>query len=73
MLASADQARKNFMKSEDKNSDRNILAGVLQMFYNDIEKGQHPIGFYEGLRNTYGDLKENAPIKNMPPMFSKRP
>jgi hypothetical protein len=60
LLASADLERKNFIRSEDLNSDRNILAGVLQMFYNNIDKPQHPIGFYEGLRNTYGDLKENA-------------
>ncbi len=60
LLASADLERKNFISSEDLNSDRHILAGVLQMFYNNIDKPQHPIGFYEGLRNTYGDLKENA-------------
>ncbi len=60
LLASADLARKNFVAGEDLNSDRQILAGVLQMFYNNIDRPQHPIGFYEGLRNTYGDLKENA-------------
>jgi Peptidase S46 len=60
LLASADQARKNFINSEDINADRNILAGVLQMFYNNIDKPQHPIGFFEGLRNTYGDLKDNT-------------
>ena len=60
LLASADQARKNYIEGEDINSDRNIVAGVLQMFYNNIDKAQHPIGFYEGLRNTYGDLKDNS-------------
>ena len=33
------------------------------MFYNDIDKSQHPIGFYEGIKNTYGDLREDATYK----------
>ena len=60
LLASSNLLRKNFIASEDINSDRNILAGSLQMFYNNIDKNQQPIGFYEGLRNTYGDLKEKT-------------
>ena len=33
------------------------------MFYNDVDKSQHPIGFYEGLKASYGDLKEEATYK----------
>jgi len=58
LLASTNEARKTFISSEDINSDRFILAGVLQMYYNNIDKAQQPIGFFEGLRNTYGDLKD---------------
>lgn len=52
--------RKAFLESEDKPSDEQILAVVCKMFYNDIDKSQHPIGFYEGIKNTYGDLKDDA-------------
>jgi hypothetical protein len=54
----ADKAREEFMKSENKPSDQNIVAAVLQMFYDEIDKTQHPIGFYESLRNNFGDLKD---------------
>ena len=57
-LAAADKARKSFLTEENKISDQRILAATAQMFYNDIDKNQHPISFYENLKNTYGDLKE---------------
>ena len=60
LLASADQSRTKFIATEDINSDRNIQSGVLQMFYNNIDKSQQPIGFYENVRNTYGDLKDKS-------------
>lgn len=55
--------RKIFLDGEDKQSDEQILAVVCKMFYNDIDKSQHPIGFYEAIKNTYGDLKEDATFK----------
>ena len=30
------------------------------MFYNDIDKNQHPIGFYESLKGSFGDLKDES-------------
>ena len=33
------------------------------MFYNDIDKSQHPIGFYESLKTTYGSLNDEATFK----------
>lgn len=59
----AKTARANFLESENKVSDQNIVAKVLMMFYNDIDKSQHPIGFYESLRGSYGDLKDEASYK----------
>lgn len=45
------------MKSENKVSDQKILAEVLYRFYNEIEKNQHPINFYDNLKATVGDIK----------------
>lgn len=56
----ANEARAEFIKAEHAPSDKKILASVLMMFYNDIDKSQHPIGFYESIKNTYGDLKDAA-------------
>ena len=59
----ADNQRKAFLEGEDLPSDVKILAAVAQAFYNDIDKSQHPIGFYEKLKAAYGDLKEEATYK----------
>ena len=55
--------RKAFLEHEDLPSDEKILAAVCMMFYNDVDKNQHPIGFYEGLKAGYGDLKDEATYK----------
>ena len=62
-LIAAETARKTFLAAEDKPSDEKILAQTALLFYNDIDKSQHPIGFYEGLKATYGDLKEEQTYK----------
>ncbi len=59
----ADNQRKNFLESEDKPSDVKILAAVAQAFYNEVDKNQHPIGFYEKLKASYGDLGDEATYK----------
>jgi hypothetical protein len=59
----ADNQRKSFMEAEDKPSDVRILAGVAQAFYNEVDKSQHPIGFYEKLKAGYGDLRDDATYK----------
>jgi hypothetical protein len=33
------------------------------MFYNDIDKNQYPIGFYEGIKAAFGNLKEEQTFK----------
>ncbi len=51
------------LKSENKISDQNIVAAVLMMYYKDIDKAQHPIGFYENLKSGFGDLNDEATYK----------
>ena len=55
----ADAARKNFIKSEDIPSDKNILAAVAKAFYTDIDKSQLPSGIYDKIA-MYGDLNNEA-------------
>ena len=59
-VEAANEARAEFIKSEHTPSDQKILAAVLYGFYNDIDKSQHPIGFYEGIKGSFGDLKDTA-------------
>lgn len=59
-VAAADAARQNFLKSENKPSDQNIVGAVLQMYYNDIPKDQQPQGLFEAVRNEYGALDKAA-------------
>jgi hypothetical protein len=62
-VAAADQARKNFLAGENKASDQNIVAAVTRMYYEDVDKNQHPVGFYGNLKNTYGPLDDDATYK----------
>ncbi|MDO6433582.1 S46 family peptidase [Flavitalea sp. BT771] len=59
-LQAAGEARKNFVKQENKPSDQHILAAITQSYYTDIDKSQQPIGFYEAIRSSYGPLQEDA-------------
>lgn len=56
----AKTARTAFIKSENIVSDKNILAFVLQSFYNDVNPAQHPVGYYTMLNSKYGDLKSKS-------------
>jgi hypothetical protein len=55
--------RKAFIQAEDVTSDEKIIASVARMFYTDIEKNQHPVGFYESIKANYGSLKEEETFK----------
>jgi hypothetical protein len=55
--------RKAFLESEDLPSDEKIVAAVASMFYNDIDKNQHPVGLYESMKGTFGSLKEETTFK----------
>jgi hypothetical protein len=62
-VESAAESRAEFLKTENKISDQNILGTALWMFYNDIDKSQHPIGFFESIKGNFGDLKDEATFK----------
>ncbi len=62
-MDAADASHKTFLESHDRASDVKILAAVAMMYYNDIDKSQHPIGFYEKLKAAYGDLNDEATYK----------
>jgi hypothetical protein len=62
-VESANESRQEFLKTENKTSDQNILGTALMMFYNDIDKSQHPIGFFESVKGSFGDLKDEASFK----------
>lgn len=71
-LAAANEARAAFLKGENKISDQRIVAAVTKMFYDDIPKDQHPIGFYGAIKNSYGTLDdENTYKKLAADIFSK--
>jgi len=62
-IDAADKARTDFLKEENKASDQNIVAAVLMMFYTGIDKSQHPISFFESIKGSYGDLKDENTYK----------
>lgn len=66
------QARKGFMEGENRISDQNILSAVTRMFYEDVVKEQHPVGFYGSLKNNYGALDDDNTYKKFAAdVFSK--
>ena len=60
IIEEANNQRKAFMLSENRPSDQRIMAATAMMFYKDIDKAQHPIGFFESIKGTYGDLNDEA-------------
>lgn len=70
-IDAATEARSRFLKQENKISDQNIISAFTKMFYMDIDKNQRPIGFYEGLKGSFGDLNdENTYKKYVSSIFS---
>lgn len=59
----ANTARTAFLEAHDNLSDMKIMAAVAMMYYHDIDKSQHPIGYYEKLKAAYGSLDEDATYK----------
>ncbi len=62
-LDAATAARNKYLADANRASDEKIMAATAQMFYNDIDKSQHPIGFYESIKNNYGPLSEDSTFK----------
>lgn len=61
-IAAADKARTAFLRKENKASDLRIMAATAMMFYNDVPKDQHPIGFFDNIKK-YGDLKDEKTFR----------
>ncbi len=59
-VESANSYRQEFLKTEHVAADEQIVAAVLKLYYEDIPKAQHPIGFFESMKGSFGDLKDPA-------------
>jgi hypothetical protein len=71
-LDAADQQRKRFLEGENRVSDQQILAAITRLFYEDVPKDQHPVGYYGALKNSYGPLNDDATYKKLATdIFSK--
>ncbi len=71
-IDAANQQRSAFLEGEDIPSDRNIVAAVTMMYYNNVPKEQHPIGFFGAIKERYGPLDdENTYKKYAAEIFSK--
>ena len=62
-LDAANEERKTFLAEEDLPSDKKIVAVTAMMFYTDVDKSQHPIGFYQGIKDKFGSLDDEAAYK----------
>jgi len=62
-LDAATAARANFLREENKISDERILGDVAMMFYNDIDKQQHPINFFQNEVGAWGKLNDDQTFK----------
>ncbi|MEO8720195.1 MAG: S46 family peptidase [Ginsengibacter sp.] len=62
-LQAADNARNKFLADEDIPSDKVIMAKTAMMYYNDVDKSQHPIGFYDALKEKFGSLDDELTYK----------
>ena len=62
-LEGAVKARAQFLESENKPSDERIVADITMMFYNDVDKQQHPINFYRTQVELWGKLDDEQTYK----------
>jgi hypothetical protein len=62
-MGAAIDARKIFLKNENKPSDQKIVAAVAMQFYKGVDKNQDPIGFFESIKGSYGDLQSEDTYK----------
>lgn len=62
-INAANEKRKTFLASEDIPSDQKILAATVMMYYNNIDKSQHPVGFYQEIKTRFGSLNDEATYK----------
>ncbi len=62
-LDAAIDERKTFLAEEDLPSDKKIVAATAMMYYTDIDKSQHPVDFYQGIKQKFGSLDDEATYK----------
>lgn len=63
-LDAANTERKKFLQEEDQQSDRKIIAATAMMYYNDVEKNEQPIDFYQGIKDKFGSLSDETTFKS---------
>ena len=56
----ATNSRKNFLAAHNRTSDQKIVGTVLQMYYNEVPKEQHPVGLFDAIRSEYGALDKTS-------------
>jgi hypothetical protein len=62
-IDAANTQRKIFLADEDLVSDKKILAATAMMYYTDVDKSQQPIDFYQGIKDKFGSLDDEATFK----------
>ncbi len=63
-LEAANKERKKFLEEEDQPSDRKIMAATAMMYYNDVDKNEQPIDFYQGIKDKFGSLSDETTFKS---------
>jgi hypothetical protein len=63
-LGAATMARKEILAGLDIPSDEKIMATTAMMFYNDIDKSQHPTGVYDDVKKRFGNLDDEVTFKS---------
>src|SRR5690606_16250877 len=64
LLSAVEKSHGLFMKSENIPSDRNIMAQVIQKYYQEVEPTQRPSAFYDELGEKYGNLQNPETYTN---------
>jgi Peptidase S46 len=65
MIDGLDKARAGIKESLDLPSDERIMAKAVEMYYNDVDKAQHPEGIFAMIASKYGDLNDEVTYKKM--------
>lgn len=60
----ASKHRQDFLKEENIPSDQRILADITKMYYEDVDKEQHPINFYKSAVGVFGKLDDDKTYKD---------
>jgi len=60
-----DKERTKLLKDLNKASEIKMMAQLTQAYYNDIDKDQQPVAFFNQLKNKWGGLKEEETYQKM--------